>query len=376
MLLLTGIITAYLLYLLLEFRAVRSARRSFLHVIHVNGIRGKTGTCRTLDAVLRTKYRVFTKTTGTDAATIDVDGTEAPIKRLGPASIREQIRILRRAAREGAQILIVECMAVNPDLQAVAQDSIVRGDISVITNVRYDHILDMGETREEIASSLSAVIPENGILVTAEPEGERFFGDICRARGTELVLCPSAGDASDNVGIARAIAGRLDIGEDLFAEALSGIHEDFGVSRLYEVAGPEGVRYHFLNLFSVNDPMSTESNLQNALGDLGGPGKTPLFFLYNHRPDRPDRALLFSRHFFPNYTETPLFLMGPGLPLPRRLFRNAGVKDIRVIRGPGKREAAPWVFPSLPEGALLVGIGNIKGPAYTLIEQLNRGADL
>jgi len=36
---------------------------SFHAVIHVNGIRGKTSTCRLLDASLRTRYRVFTKTT-------------------------------------------------------------------------------------------------------------------------------------------------------------------------------------------------------------------------------------------------------------------------------------------------------------------------
>ena len=51
MILLFTAIILYLLYLFLEHRQNEAARRSFLHVIHVNGIRGKTGTCRTLDAV-------------------------------------------------------------------------------------------------------------------------------------------------------------------------------------------------------------------------------------------------------------------------------------------------------------------------------------
>lgn len=387
MILLTLAIFLYFLYLFLEHRANARARSSFLHVIHVNGIRGKTGTCRTLDAVLRAKYKVFTKTTGTDAAVIDVSGREMPIRRIGPASIGEQIRILRRARKEGAEILVIECMAVNPVLQRAAQEQIVMGDISVITNVRYDHILDMGETKEEISASLSAVIPDHGLLVTADPEAEAHFGARCRERGTELLAVPSEGDSSDNRKIAEAIASRLGITGEQFLRQLSLIHEDFGVRRLYQVSGPDGVPYRFLNLFSVNDPESTESNLQKTLKELdihggkyGSEGlpPSPVCFLYNHRMDRPDRALLFARHFFPLHRDIPLYLCGPGLPLAERLFSGAGVKDIRRLKKPPgadkKNLPDPQAFlPSLPEGTLLVGIGNIKGIAYSLIEQLNRG---
>lgn len=84
-------------------------QKDFLAVIHVNGIRGKTSTCRLLDAALRTKYRVFTKTTGTDPVWIGTDGSEHPIHRRGPANIREQLNMLRKAHREKAQIVILEC---------------------------------------------------------------------------------------------------------------------------------------------------------------------------------------------------------------------------------------------------------------------------
>ena len=382
--LLTCLILLYYLYLLLERRANDMARRSFLHVIHVNGIRGKTGTCRALDAVLRSKYRVFTKTTGTDAAVIDVNGNELPIRRIGPASIGEQIRIMRRAKREGAEILIIECMAVNPALQKASQEQIVRGDISVITNVRYDHILDMGETKEEIADALSAVIPDHGLLVTADPDGSRWFEGACRALGTELVLCPSSGDSSDNIAIAHIIAERLGIGEEEFAHHLQQIQEDFGVSRLYRVCGPDGVPYSFLNLFSVNDPESTEAGFRKILSASDQHPAPAVAFLYNHRADRPDRALLFAKHFFPNHRDVPLYLCGSGLSLPTRLFLAAGVGTIRFLPARHFGAKPPAVFPdisghprarhilpNLPEGSLLVGIGNIKGVGYSLIEELD-----
>ena len=45
--------TGYLGYLLWEKWANDRAIKSFRYIIHVNGIRGKTGTCRLIDAHLR-----------------------------------------------------------------------------------------------------------------------------------------------------------------------------------------------------------------------------------------------------------------------------------------------------------------------------------
>ena len=47
------LLAGYLAFLLWEKWANDRALRSFRHVIHVSGIRGKTGVCRLLDAHLR-----------------------------------------------------------------------------------------------------------------------------------------------------------------------------------------------------------------------------------------------------------------------------------------------------------------------------------
>lgn len=91
---------------------------------------------------------------------------------------------------------------------------------------------------------------------------------------------------------------------------------------------------------------------------------TGLCFLYNHREDRPDRALLFARHFFPFYKNHTVYLTGSGAALPKRLFARAGVTDLRVARD--YREC----LKQIPSGALLVGIGNIKGAGYRMIKEL------
>lgn len=364
MYLFTGFFALLLLYFVIENRVNRVCLASFKAVVHVNGIRGKTSTCRLIDAALRTKYRVFTKTTGTDAMMIDTAGRELPVKRRGPANIHEQLRIIRRARREGAEILILECMAVNPELQKIAQEQIVRSDITVITNVRYDHIFEMGDSLEEIGASLSATIPENGTLYTADASAAPQFEKICREKNCRLVLCPSTGTADENVEIARAVSASLGITEEEFKSAMPNVRQDFGVRRIYPITNRAGEVFHFLNLFSANDPQSTRNNVEEVRGAYSG-----LYFLYNHREDRPDRALLFARYFFPHYKDAAVFLTGKGAALPKRLFSQAGLTNLTVV--PDWRNCL-----DLPAGSLLVGIGNIKGPAYTLIKTLEeRGND-
>ena len=150
-----------------EDRRVRRDRARLTHVVYVNGIRGKSTVTRLIDAGLRAGgWKVFCKTTGTVPMTIGTDNVERPLVRRGRANIKEQIKVLRRAAGEGAQVLVVECMAVDPALQAVSQDRMVRSDIGVITNVRLDHTAEMGQTLEEICDALSNTIPRGGRLFT------------------------------------------------------------------------------------------------------------------------------------------------------------------------------------------------------------------
>ena len=179
---LLGVILAMLA---LEQRRALKDRAKLAHVVHVNGIRGKSTVTRLIDAGLRAGgWKVFCKTTGTVPMTIGVDNVARPLIRRGRANIREQLDILHRAAREGAQILVLECMAVDPALQNVAQHRMVRGDVGVITNVRLDHTEEMGETLEEICNSLSNTIPRNGYLFTADPD---FYPQL--RRNAEAIGC-------------------------------------------------------------------------------------------------------------------------------------------------------------------------------------------
>ena len=352
------LLIGYLAFLIWEKWANDRALASFRYVIHVNGIRGKTGVCRLIDAHLRgAGYRVFTKTTGSTPCYIDTQGVEHEIRRLGNANIGEQLAMIRRAHREQAEVLILECMAVQPELQSVAQEQMVRGNLNVITNVRYDHVFEMGESLEEIAASLAHTVPENGMLFTSDEAFYPYFREVARKKNTEVILCREGQYAlTENEAIACALGRAIGIPEEDFPKHISCYKEDFGAHRMYE--REEG---RFLNLFSANDPQSTKKLL-----DLFYDDTSDVVLLYNNRTDRPDRLLLFLRHFFPAVKCRKIIVMGESRSLALRLLRRQGFREIEQVKS--WQEAV-----KLCQGADVVGIGNIKGQAYDMIAHYEGG---
>lgn len=356
---------AYCGYLVYEKKANDRYLRSFKYIIHVNGIRGKTTTCRLIDAALRGSYKVFTKTTGTTAFTIDTQNVQHPIKRRGSANIKEQLSIIRQAYKEGAEVLIIECMAINPTLQKACQDMILKSNISVITNVRYDHLFDMGNNLDEIAEALSAVVPKGGTLYTSEMTYKKLYQERCHKRQAKMVLCPPI-PHRHNVSLALAIAQDLGVSRECFEARILHMTEDYGTTKAYTLKNPQGDDITFLNLFSVNDPQSTFDQLTAYKNSHP---EQPVYFLYNSRSDRPERCLLFARYGFAPEDDSPMFIVGSGKPLAQRLFSTH--TRLRLTRIASWQESL-----DIPANALLVGIGNIKGPGYEMValaEKENEG---
>ena len=137
--------------------------------IHVNGTRGKSSVTRLIAAGLRAGgKRTFAKTTGTAPRVIDSEGIDRIIHRLRKPSIGEQVRLLKYFSDEKPDIVVMECMAVQPQYQWISEHQMVKADIGVITNARPDHLDEMGPTEVDVVKSLCNSIPVNGTLVTAE----------------------------------------------------------------------------------------------------------------------------------------------------------------------------------------------------------------
>lgn len=277
------------IWLLIEKFIINYTRKKFTHIIHVNGTRGKSTVCRLLDGILREQgFRVFTKTTGTIASYIDCEGIEYSIKRIGVANIREQIRIMHLAAKQKAEVLIIECMAINPELQAISQHQILQADIVVITNVREDHTLEMGKTLPEIAASLATTVPFNGTLVTSYDVEDPIFAKKCNEQNSQLLVAKhyqtnnNKNIMEENIDLVLKVSETLGIPLDVALVGISKYHPDPGTLNIFTIKDTT-----FINGFSINDPASTKKILDKLASQYAVEDMT---FLLNNRHDRPIRT--------------------------------------------------------------------------------------
>ena len=254
--------TIYIIYLFYESYENKKIRSSFKHIIHVNGTRGKSSTSRLIEAALRGgEYRVFCKTTGTSPRTIDVFGVEKPITRRGSPNIKEQIKILKEAAKQKADIVVIECMAVKPELQYIAQNKILNADISIVTNVRRDHLEEMGPTVKDVAISLGNIMPKNGHFITAEKRFIDYYTKIGEKLGTKVYLAEDLDwdygiDFKENVSIALEVCKILGIDKGIAIERMKKYKKDPGVLKTYKLKTENHKDIFFVNGFAINDPDS------------------------------------------------------------------------------------------------------------------------
>ena len=156
--------------------------------IHVNGTRGKSSVTRLVAAGLREGgIRTFAKTTGTAPRVIDSDGKDRIIHRLRLPSIGEQVRLLSYFSSQKPDAVVIECMAVQPQYQWIAEHQMVKSHIGVITNVRPDHLDEMGPTEEDVAHSLCNTVPVNSILITGEDQKPDTIENIAKQNGSLFI---------------------------------------------------------------------------------------------------------------------------------------------------------------------------------------------
>jgi poly-gamma-glutamate synthase PgsB/CapB len=304
----TFILTFMLLAVLLarlraESARLRLARSGVRLRVAVTGIRGKSSVTRLIAAGLRASgLRVLAKTTGSRPVLILPDGSESEIVRQGPASLREQARLLSRAAALGADALVVETMSIRPEYLGVEVRGVIQPGLVAVTNVHLDHMEEMGRTKEEIAASLASALPEGALVVFPEEELPAAFAAAVLARRARPVrvaaddafsLTPAGGLRSEfaaNVRLAAAVLREVGVSEEDAARGMRQAEPDFGSLRawLVPLAGPAG-RALCVSAFAANDPESSAAALSRVRPASGSP-PGPLIGLVCLRDDRPERT--------------------------------------------------------------------------------------
>lgn len=288
----------YILYLFFEKINLDKNRKNLKYIIHINGIRGKSTVSRLIDAGLRAGgYKVFTKTTGTSPRIIDTNAKEFEINRQGKANIREQISVITWATKEKAEILILECMAVKPELQYVCENKILKSDIVAITNVRKDHLDEMGDSLDKIADSLSNTIPKKAAFFTADKNYFNFFKNRCKDKNTRAFLSKNIKneyweiDFPNNIALAMDICKYLNVDEKIALEGMRTYCKDPGSLKVLTYLNKKNFRIFFVNTLAANDPDSTEIILDRV--SIKTYWNNERYLLVNNRADRLSRLEQF-----------------------------------------------------------------------------------
>jgi gamma-polyglutamate synthase len=344
----------------------RRALRTIPVRIHVAGTRGKSTTTRLIAAALRAgRRRVLAKTTGAEPRLILPDGREDIWPRRGPATIREQMGFVRRAAQLGADTIVIECMAIRPEFVFASERHLIEATTTVITNTRADHLEDIGESTEASAQALAWSICANGqLVVSTEATSSALFAH-AKARGTTVTVVDTTclNPIEADRALALAVATAHGVPAAIAKPAMDAAAPDPGSFR-ERTLNVEGKPVRFANAFACNDVESLQ-----LLWSTVDSGERPVVLL-NARRDRPLRTQHFLTFLAAQVPMPLLFVVGD--PLAARLAHRAGFERdaVRRLHAHAPDIALRELAASTPSGGVIWGLGNYQGFGARLSAEL------
>jgi poly-gamma-glutamate synthase PgsB/CapB len=350
--------------------------------IHVNGTRGKSSVARLIAAGLRfAGRRTCCKTTGTLPRMIMPDGSEYPVFRPSRANVIEQIRIVAAAVEIDTEILVLECMALVPQLQWLCEDKLVRATHAVITNAREDHLDVMGPTGRDVAKALAGMVPVGGKLFTAELDHLNVFERVCADRKCELFSVSKADVAAiapldlagfsyvehaENVALSLKVCEAVGVDRKTALQGMWKAQPDPGAMTAHEM-NFFGREINFVNGFAANDPQSTELIWRLALERYADVEKR--IAIFNCRADRPDRSRQLGL-VAPTWPPADFYLLiGTGTFIFAKYAVKAGLDPQKLVFAEDRRPEE--IFETIVEltgrRSLAMGMANIGGVGLEVV---------
>lgn len=335
------------------------------------------------------------KTTGTLPILISPDGQETEIKRRGNPSILEGKKILKIAAKSRVKALVAEIMSIQPEYSFAESVQMIKPNILVITNVRLDHLSQMGSTKMEIARSLAACIPPHCTVFVLQEEFFPSFQDAAEKLKSKIVIVRQDSsrefltsqkklfpyEFDENLRLALAVSDFLGIKTELAREGISKAQPDFGRLKIWRAkAGVPPRDLYLISAFAANDPLST-SKILSKIEEKIPLKRKKVIGLLNLRQDRGDRTLqwaeaLQEEHF--KLFNRWVFIGGHAYVLKGRMD-STKKKKISIIKEKSPQKILSKLA-GMEEGkSVIVGMGNMAGAGRELVkcwERIGKPYDL
>ena len=352
--------------------------------IHVNGTRGKSSVTRLVAAGLREGgLRTFAKTTGTAPRVIDSEGKDRIIHRLRLPSIGEQVKLLRYFSVQKPDAVVIECMAVQPQYQWIAEHKMVKSHIGVITNVRPDHLDEMGPTDEDVAHSLCNTVPVNSVLITGEDQKPDILREVAKHNGTRFIKSDESSiqkkeldgfsymEHPANIAVALDVCKQVGVNRSTALKGMHKVQPDAGALVAWNL-DIDNKNVRFVNGMAANDPVST-LQIWNFISERFVTDEETTCIFFNSRDDRPVRTRQMIELTFEKIKPDYFFIRGDKVKKIIDTFGKTSLKtsiDIIGLEQPLKDVISS--MKNLPNKSLVYAIGNQVGAGQEILENIAR----
>ncbi|TXC76115.1 poly-gamma-glutamate synthase PgsB [Luteibaculum oceani] len=363
------ITVSLLVYGVLEYQRHQFYLRKIPIRIHVNGTRGKSSVTRLVGAGLRAGgLKTLTKVTGTFPRLVSSDGTEVAIHRKAGANILEQLDIVKYCAKNNYDVLLIECMALQPIYQKITEHQMIKATHGVITNIRLDHLDVMGPRLENVAEAISNTVPKNSKLYTAEDRfgglltekskkrnSEIYFSDLGQVSQQDMKGFTYLEHAS-NVALALDICEDLGVDKTVALEAMKKSVPDEGVLRKYEidVSQKKIVYYNGLAANDIESSIMIWKNISSIEDFDAG------YLLLNGRKDRKDRTISLLSGFS-SVALDGLIICGDNVELSRSIALKHGFLEdkVHVISSYDPEVRFNQIMEFIASNSMIFSVGNM-----------------
>lgn len=314
------------------------------------------------------------------------DGREQEIARHGSPSLLEWKRLLGIRTGSRIQALVAELMSIRPESLRVEALRMLRPHILVITNVRRDHLAQMGQTRQHIARGFAACVPKKACVIVPDGEFAMLFERRAEEAGSRVIKVSSASllgleeewgvrEFPENIRLALAVADVLEVGRETALRGMRRARPDFGHLQVWRAdLGYPLLSWYLVSAFAANDPDSTRMILSrfHAKGFLQ---ERRVVGLLNLRADRGDRTRQWLESLeageFPEFHEL-VFVGDQALLAQKRLRRRAEGTAVLFFKNKSPDQIMAALAAEGDQETVLFGMGNMGGMGRKLVEYWQR----
>jgi poly-gamma-glutamate synthase PgsB/CapB len=275
-------------------------------------------------------------------------------------------------------------MSIHPECGYYESVQMFKPHILVITNVRLDHLAQMGTSKEDKARCFASSIPENGTVFV--PQGEFFpvFKEVAERMSSTIIQIPGdsfAGyfqsknnlpsfELEENIRMSMGVAEFLGIDKKVALQGMMKARPDFGSLKTWTVdLGSPPRCWHLVSCFAANDPESTQLVLSRLQEKKLFNGKK-IIGLLNLRRDRGDRTLQWLKTLkeeaFPEIRK--FFFIGDHAHALKSRLKVPGKAELFVSKPLGPQKIMEEIAEKVNAEAVLIGMGNMEGVGKELVE--------